>query len=122
VQQSKEGKMKIFVLREGAYDPGTAFSKFRDAADAAAELAYGEIVKADLPQHGAQLLCALFNRELGDNARIIAVVHDGQVLMLNQTLAPQWAYACPQGHIRGVVAPPAADLRCGVCGAPLQAG
>ena len=114
--------MIIFVLREGSSDTGTAFPKLRDAASAAKALAYAEIVKADLKPRGIDLHCALFNRDLGDDAKIVAVVHDGKVMILNQTLAPQQAYSCPEGHVRGVVAPPTSELTCGVCQHALVAG
>ena len=76
--------MRLFILRENSNDVGVAYSKYRDAARAAAALAYAEIVRADMPQRGASLHCALFNRQLPDNARIVAVVQGGKVLVLNQ--------------------------------------
>ena len=76
--------MIIFVLREDSRDTGVAFAKFRDAAAAAANLSYAEIVRADLRKQGAALHCALFNHELGEDARIVAVVNSGRVMILNQ--------------------------------------
>ena len=114
--------MIIFVLREGAHDTGTAFPKLRDAAQAAKALKYAEIIRADLAPRGIDLHCALFNRQLGKDAKIVAVVHDGKVMILNQKLAPQQAYSCPDGHVRGVVAPSTSELTCGVCQQPLVAG
>ena len=114
--------MVVFVLREGPHDTGTAFRKLRDAASAGKALAYAEIVRADLDPRGIDLHCALFNRELGPDVKIVAVVHEGRVMMLNNKLAPQEAYSCPDGHVRGVVAPPKSHLSCGVCQQPLVAG
>lgn len=113
----------MFVLREGSGDVGTAFSKFGDAAKAGANFAYAEIVRANLHHlKGTALYCALFNRQLGDDARIVAVVRDGQVMILNHKPPVEEAFACPQGHVRGVVAPAGTKLRCGTCTEPLISG
>lgn len=114
--------MILFVLRESSGDCGTAFPTFREAADAAAAMKYAEIVKVHLSEKGKGQFCALFNRQLGEDARIVAAVHDGKVMMLNQQLAPQQVYACPQGHVRSIIAPVGSALCCGVCGQPLTSG
>ena len=76
--------MKLFIVREGRDDPGVAYPKFQAAAKAAAALPYAEIVRVDMPQRGARLRCALFNRELPDNAAVVAVVQGGKLLALNE--------------------------------------
>ena len=114
--------MILFVLRESSCESGAAFPTFGEAAAAAAAMKYAEIVKVNLHERGSRQHCALFNRQLGEDARIVAVVHDGSVLMLNQQLAPQQVFACAQGHVRSVIAPVGSALRCGVCGLPLKSG
>lgn len=114
--------MLLYILRSDSNDPGIAFPRYRDAAKAAASLQYAEIVRANLHQKGTALHCALFNRDLGDDARVIAVVRDGSVLALNQKLGPQDVFACPAGHVRGVIAQAGTEMRCGTCSEPLTSG
>lgn len=114
--------MSLFVVRESSCDVGVAYGSLPEAMTAARGMPYAEIVRTTLRKRGAALHCALFNRELGEDARIVAVVHGGNVLMLNYKLAPQQVYACPRGCVRGVLAPVGARLVCGVCSAPLQSG
>jgi len=76
--------MKLFIVREGRDDPGVAYPKLEEAVQAAAALPYAEIVRVNLSRRGAHLHCALFNRELPDNAAVVAVVQGGKVLAINE--------------------------------------
>lgn len=92
--------MIVYVLRKDAGEKGTAYPKLKDVKQAALDMSYGEIVRADLPLRGAALYCALFNRDLGPKARVIGFVDNGQVMILNNSdgqekAAPEVVPAAP---------------------------